>query len=366
MSLPNNLTRAWRDLTRHAEASNHARSVASVGARIVMACVVVLVSACAQAPMVQPTPASAPSKPTARAPSDRGAYARVDKLSGTLKAVGSSTVAAMLKQVTDAFEVNQPGVSVDIGGSGSGTALTGMLESPDTMGLLSRTMTQRERDTFTAKYGYAPTEVKMAVDAVGFFVFKDNPVPSLSLSQLRRAFGRDADAVDRWGTLLPTSAATAAGAAAKFSGLPLVTYGLERGRGAYELVRDVVLEGRDFASDMLIEPVSTSVVQGVATQPGGLGYASVFFRTQRTRLLPILHNGEVIEPTADNALSGKYPLARFLYVVVNKKPNVPLDDAQRQFLLFVLSRDGQEAIAKQGFFALNATVMREGLRQVEN
>ncbi len=328
-----------------------------------MVCTLVLLVACAQGPTAKPMQAATTTAATTtaaqggRSGGNVGGYTRVDNLSGSLQAVGSSTVAAMLKQVTDAFEANQPGVSIDVGGSGSGTALTGMLASPNTMGLLSRAMTQRERDAFQAKYGYAPTEVKMAVDAVGIFVFKGNPVKALSLAQLRRAFGRDADAVDRWGAL---------GGAAAADGLPLVTYGLERGRGAYEMFRDVVLDGGEFAGDVLIEPVSTSVVQGVGTQPGGLGYASVFFRSQRTRLVPIAHKGEVIEPTADNALSGKYPLARFLYVVVNKKPNTPLDDAQRQFLRFVLSRDGQEAIAKQGFFALNAQVMRDGLRQVED
>jgi phosphate transport system substrate-binding protein len=328
-----------------------------------VACVVVLASACAQAPSTATTPSAASAAsataslpaPAARASGVLGSYTRVDKLSGSLKAVGSSTVAAMLKQVTDAFEANQPDVSIDVSGSGSGTALTGMLEAPNTMGLLSRPMTPRERSAFQAKYGYAPTEVKLAVDAVGIFVFKDNPVKALSLTQLRRAFGRDADAADRWGALTDASTNT----------MPIVTYGLERGRGAYELFRDVVLEGGEFAGDVLVEPVSTSVVQGVATQPGGLGYASVFFRSQRTRLLPILHKGEVIEPTADNALSGQYPLARFLYVVVNKKPNVPLDDAQRQFLFFALSRDGQEVIAKQGFFALDGAAVREGVQRVE-
>ena len=112
------------------------------------------------------------------------------------------------------------------------------------------------------------------------------------------------------------------------------------------------------------EPVSTSVVQGVGTQPGGIGYASVFFRTARTRLLAVEHKGERVEPTADNALSGKYPLARFLYVIVNKRPDAPLDAAQRQFLFFVLSRDGQDVIARQGFFPLDAAVAGEGLAQI--
>ncbi len=301
--------------------------------------------------------------PPAKATGELPSYTPAAKLGGapntTLKAAGSSTVAALLKQVADGFASVQPGLNIDISGAGSSTALAGLLESPGTMGLLSRTMTTRERDAFGAKYGHAPTELKIAVDAVGVYVFKDNPTPALSLSDLRRAFGRDPDAVDRWGALgvpgLPDA----------WRERPIVRFGLEQGRGAHELFREIVLEGSAFATDINTEPVSTSVVQGVATQLGGIGYASVFFRNVRTRLLPITHQGEAVEPSASDALSGKYPLARFLYVIVNQKPGQPLDVAQRQFLQFTLSRDGQDVVAKQGFFSLDAATARATLAQVE-
>lgn len=317
----------------------------------------VALGAVAQTSTLTQTPPDAAANPAPYVGVNTGIapYVRVDKLSGTVKAAGSSTVAAMLKLVIDSFETVQPDVTFDVGGAGSATALAGMLEAPTTMGLLSRPVTSAERERFRAKYGYEPTEVKIAVDAVGVFVFKNNPVKALSLADLRRAFGRGADAADRWGAFEPTG---------DWRNQPLTRFGLQRGRGAYELFREVVLEGGEFASEVSVELVSTSVVQGVATQPGGIGYASVFFRTQRTRLLPIAHKGEVIEPTADNALSGKYPLARFLYVVVNKKPDAPLDALQRQFLLFVLSRDGQNAIARQGFFPLSADVAKTGSESI--
>jgi phosphate transport system substrate-binding protein len=326
-----------------------------------LACAAVLsavaLGAFAQTQTLTQTPPDAAADPAPYVGVNTGIapYVRIDKLSGIVKAAGSSTVAAMLKLVIDSFETVQPDVTFDVGGAGSGTALAGMLEAPTTMGLLSRPVTAAERERFRAKYGYEPTEVKIAVDAVGVFVFKNNPVKALSLADLRRAFGRGPDAADRWGAFEPTG---------DWRNQPLTRFGLQRGRGAYELFREVVLEGGEFASEVSVELVSTSVVQGVATQPGGIGYASVFFRTQRTRLLPIAHKGEIIEPTAENALSGKYPLARFLYVVVNKKPDAPLDALQRQFLLFVLSRDGQNAIARQGFFPLSADVVKTGSESI--
>lgn len=283
------------------------------------------------------------------------AYARVDKLAGTVKATGSSTVAALLKPLIDRFQGLQPEVQFDIGGAGSGTAVAGMLESPETMGLLSRPMNARERERFRAQYGYAPLELKVAIDAVAIYVFKDNPLPAISLAELRRAFGRDADAASRWGAL---------GLTGDWQEVPLQRFGLEAGRGAHEVMRDVVLQGRDFAAELAIEPVSTSVVQGVATRPGGIGYASVFFRTQRTRILPISHQGQNVEPTADNASAGRYPLARFLYVCVNRKPGVALPPAALQFLQFLLSSDGQDAVARQGLYPLGPGLAREALAQI--
>lgn len=293
-----------------------------------------------------------------RAGKDLPVYARVDKLAGNVRGSGSSTVTAVLKPIADDFEASQPGVPVDLSGGGSGTALAGMLDSPATMGLLSRAMTAREQESFRAKYGHAPTQIKIAIDAVAIYVFKSNPVQSMSLAELRRAFGRDADAAERWGAL------GKAEIGGDWANVPIVRFGIERGRGAHDVVRDLVLQGRDFAAEIETEPVSTSVVQGVGTQRGGIGYASVYFRTPRTRTLPLAHDGQTFEPTAENALSGRYPLARYLYVVVNKNPAAPLEAPQRQFLAFVLSRDGQDMIARQGLFPLDAKVAAESLAQI--
>jgi phosphate transport system substrate-binding protein len=280
-------------------------------------------------------------------------YTRLDKLAGTVVAAGSSTVAALLRPLTERFAVLQPGVDFDIAGAGSSTALAAMLLSSDALGLLSRPMNAREHERFRERWAVAPLELPVAVDAVAIYAFKDNPVPALSLADLQRAFGKDAGAATRWGDL---------GLQDAWANVPLQRYGLEAGRGAYELMRELVLKGRDFTGDVSVEPVSTSVVQGVATHSGGLGYASVFFRTTRTRVLPLWNQGQAVEPTAVNAASGRYPLSRFLYVCAHPRPQPPALALQRQFLQYLLSRDAQEVMARQGVFPLDAGLARRGLQ----
>lgn len=282
-------------------------------------------------------------------------YTRAGPVTGLVRAAGSSIVAGLLTPVIERFRAAQPGIEFDIGSAGSGTAMAGMLESPTAMGLLSRAMTSAERTRFSARYGHPALELKIALDALAIYVFKDNPVPALSLDELRRAFGRDADAALRWGAL---------GLGGDWAEVPLQRYGLEAGRGAYELMRGLVLRDRDFAAELSVEPVSTSVVQGVATQRGGIGYASVFFRTQRTRIVPILHQGRAVEPGAEDAATGRYPLARSLYVIVNRAPGAPLDAAQREFLRYLLSSDGQDTVARQGLYPLSAAQVSEALARI--
>jgi phosphate transport system substrate-binding protein len=66
-----------------------------------------------------------------------------------------------------------------------------------------------------------------------------------------------------------------------------------------------------------------------------------------------------VEATAANSLTGDYPLARFLYVYVNKAPGKPLDPLTREFLKLVLSKEGQEVVIKGGYFPIPGPVANE-------
>ena len=73
---------------------------------------------------------------------------------------------------------------------------------------------------------------------------------------------------------------------------------------------------------------------------------------------------EYYDATTENALSGNYPLARFLYVYVNKHPNRPLDPATAEFLKMVLSKTGQEIVAKDGYIPLPRIVVEQELERL--
>ena len=198
-----------------------------------------------------------------------------------------------------------------------------MVTDGTTIGMMSRPMNSAEREAVAKAHGRAPMEIKVAIDAVGIFVFKDNPLRAISLAQVERIFAASAERLNTWGDL---------GLQGEWARRPIVAIGFDPGRGAYGVMRELALRGGDFRRGVIVEPVSSSVVQAVGMEAGGIGYASVFFRTVRTRVLPIATSEGAVEPSDDAVAAGKYPLSRFLYLYVSPASTA----SARQFLKFVL------------------------------
>jgi phosphate transport system substrate-binding protein len=71
-----------------------------------------------------------------------------------------------------------------------------------------------------------------------------------------------------------------------------------------------------------------------------------------------------VQATPANVYNGTYPLARALFVYINKNPEEPLDPLMREFMTFVLSREGQEVVIKDGYLPIPATIATEELQKV--
>jgi phosphate transport system substrate-binding protein len=325
----------------------------------------VLLSACAAiGGNNKPAPAAAVVAPSAAAPTGPRAapkdlallppYQRVPSAQGVLTLSGSSAAATFARAWGSAYARIYPAASVNVVAKSSGAAIADMIASPGTIGMTSRPLTAAERESFAKAQGRPPLEFKVAIDAVAIFVWKDNPLPSITLPQLERIFGaapKSGTAIERWGQV---------GAGGDWAERNIACVGFPAGRGAYEIMRELVLGGGNFNADVSAEPVSTSVVQAVGVNPGAIGYASVYYRTARTRVLPVqTASGELAQPTEADASSGKYPLARFLYLHLGAAPDGGADAAGREFLRFVLSQEGQDAARAAGAFAVPPALAHE-------
>lgn len=264
---------------------------------------------------------------------------------GEITVVGSSTVGDVLTRVAQAWRAQGNDTVVTIIGSGSNSALPALGGGKATFATVSRPLTQQEIDAYTAAHGPL-ISVVIGFDALAVFVHRDNPLPVISLAQLDAVFGaerrRGLPAIRRWGDLqLPEP----------WAQRPVALIGSGPHGGAYALMRELVLNGGAFTAQMTQEPVTSSIVQGVGTDPNAIGCASVALLSKRTRIVPVGETTELASlPTAATCHDGTYPLARPLIMCFTTK--TLMNAEAKDFFLFVVSPEGQEIIANTGFFPL--------------
>ena len=289
-------------------------------------------------------------------------YEKVSGISGNLNSIGSDTLNNLMTLWAEGFKKVYPNVNVQIEGKGSSTAPPALIEATAQLGPMSRAMKSKETDEFEKKFGYKPTAIRTSLDSLAVFVNKDNPIQGLNIQQVDALFSKNrkcglpADTVT-WGDLGLTDNWTSA---------PISLYGRNSASGTYGFFKKVALCKGDYKDTVKEQPGSASVVQGVSEDRNGAGYSGIGYTTSGVRPIPLVKEGsDYVEPTYENVASGKYPLSRFLFVYVNKEPNKALDPLTREFLKFVLSREGQEIVVKDGYYPMSAKLVNEDRAALE-
>jgi phosphate transport system substrate-binding protein len=287
-------------------------------------------------------------------------YRTVSGVSGNLKSIGSDTLNNLMTLWAEGFRATYPNVKIEIEGKGSGTAPPALVAGTAQFGPMSRPMRATESDAFEKKFGYKPAAFRVAVDALAVFVHKDNPIQCLTMPQLDAIFsktrrgGAQAD-IAIWGN---------AGLPGDWANRPISLYGRNSASGTYGYFKEEALFNGDYKDSVKEQPGSSTVVQGVATDKYAIGYSGIGYKTADVRTVPIARKqGEkCFDATAENAYSGDYPIARFLYIYMNKNPNEALEPARAEFVRYVLSKKGQEGTVKDGYFPLPSPIAAEDLK----
>jgi phosphate transport system substrate-binding protein len=290
-------------------------------------------------------------------------YAAASEVSGNLTAIGSDTLNNLMTLWSEAFKKQYPKVKIQIEGKGSTTAPPALIAGTAQLGPMSRLMKPEEIDGFEKQYGYKPTAVRVAVDGIAVYVNKDNPVAELTMPQVDAIFsktrkGGAAEDILTWGQLGLTGA---------WAAKPISLYGRNSASGTYGYFKEHALYKGDYKDTVKEQPGSAAVVQGVTADKYGIGYSGVGYVTSDVKPLKLASKdgGDYIDDVAANVYSGKYPLARFLYIYVNKAPDKPLGPLVREFLAFVLSKDGQEIVIKDGYLPLLGQHVAEELPKLK-
>ncbi|EAQ33019.1 MULTISPECIES: PstS family phosphate ABC transporter substrate-binding protein [Idiomarina] len=298
----------------------------------------------------------------AHATDDLPKYEKVSGLSGNLSSVGSDTLANMMTFWGEEFKRMYPSVNIQIQAAGSSTAPPALTEGTASFGPMSRAMKSKEIEAFEKRHGYKPTPIRVAIDALAVFVHKDNPVKGLSIAEVDGIFSSTRkcgfpEPITRWGQL---------GLTGDWASKDLQLYGRNSVSGTYGYFKEAGLCDGDFKANVNEQPGSASVVQSVSTSLNAVGYSGIGYVTSGVRAVPIARGDshEFVSATRENALAGKYPLARFLYVYVNKHPNQPLSKAEAEFVKMILSQQGQAIVDKDGYIALPRAIVDAELKKL--
>ncbi|MFZ5698447.1 MAG: PstS family phosphate ABC transporter substrate-binding protein [Pseudomonadota bacterium] len=316
-----------------------------------------VVAAAAAATAVAPTAmAEAGLTVDAKLPS----YSKTTGVAGNLSSVGSDTLANLMTFWAEDFKKEYPNVNIQIQAAGSSTAPPALTEGTSNLGPMSRMMKDKEIQAFEQKFGYKPTAVPVAIDALAVFVHKDNPIKGMTMTQVDAIFsatrkcGASAD-VTKWGQLEMKGA---------WKERDIQLYGRNSVSGTYGYFKEHALCKGDFKPNVNEQPGSASVVQSVATAINAVGYSGIGYATSSVKAVPLKDkmDEEFIAATTENALKGTYPLSRYLYVYVNKAPNKPLAPLEAEFIKLVLSKEGQMTVVKDGYIPLPAKVAEKARR----
>jgi len=291
------------------------------------------------------------------------AYKAVSGVSGNLSSIGSDTLNNLMTLWAETFNKFYPNAKIQIEGRGSSTAPPALIAGTAQLGPMSRAMKGTEIDQFEKKYGHKPLAVRTSVDALAVFVNKDNPIKCLTLAQVDAMFSKSR----RWGYKEDVKSWGQLGLAGEWASRPISLYGRNSASGTYGFFKDHTLKNGDYKDEVKEQPGSASVVQGVTVDRFAAGYSGIGYATAGVRAVPLAETegGKCYEADPDNAYAGTYPLARFLYVYVNKAPGKALDPLTREFVKLVLSKGGQEVVVKDGYFPIPASIAKEELGKIE-
>ncbi|MDE0244487.1 MAG: substrate-binding domain-containing protein [Gammaproteobacteria bacterium] len=307
------------------------------------------------------------------------AYLPVDptSVSGRYKAAASDVLPGLIDAWTRAFRAIYPDVEIELSPPYAGSL--GALELIDgkvDFVFVSRELKPTDISSFNEKYGYPPLSIPIVagsyrhygfLDALAVLVHKSNPLEEISLKQLDAVFSstrhRGGAAIETWGDL---------GLEGGWADAPVRRFGIEPWNGFEEFFRQRVLNARgkrgEWRGDVHFDDVVFPVAARVAEDPRAIGYTGIAYLDAPVRVLPIRLEpaGPSVAPSYENVATALYPLSRLIYFNLNRPPGELLPDAIREFLRFILSREGQAIVREHGvFLPLRAHQAADSLKQLD-
>jgi ABC-type phosphate transport system substrate-binding protein len=301
-------------------------------------------------------------------------YQATAAVSGPIANVGSDGMESLMEKWMTAFCRLQPGVHRGARWSHQGTlnGFHALLAGETDLAPMGRELWPGEKVIYQAVRGQPePLEIRVArggfntpqrTTAQAIFVNERNPLTGLTVAQIDAIFGRERRQglpapITRWGQL---------GLTGEWADRPITLYVPYRVAPNAMSLQLLALQGGAWSA-AVHEGSIAEVAAAIAREPGAIGFGGFEEGGPGLKTLAVAAQpgGEFIPGNPADAASGRYPLTRFMYIRLNREPGKPLAPQVREFLRFILSREGQEFIPTSAYFPLRADEVAAELAKLE-
>jgi len=260
-----------------------------------------------------------------------------------IRVKGSDTLVQLATAWAEAYRKVNPDVLINVNGGGTGTGFAALQNGSTDICNASRDIKKEEAEKVKSATGKEPTEFTCAFDALAVYAHPSNPVKEISIEELREIWA-EGGTITTWNQVDPKAKGK------------IVLFGRQNNSGTYDYFREHICgktadkKQREFRPGISEMNGSAEVVENVTKTRQGLGYSGMGYKTPHVNWLKIsAKKGEPsVEPGADVARSGKYPISRklFMYTAGDPKPEV------KAYIEWCLSPAGQKIVDQEGFVSL--------------
>lgn len=251
----------------------------------------------------------------------------------TITIKGSDTMVILSQRWAEEYMKKHPEVTIQVTGGGSGTGISSLINGTTDICNSSRQMKDSEKQKLKDKVGTPGVEIKCAIDGLSIYVHQSNPINELSLGQLKDIY---TGKITNWKDI--------GGLDAK-----IILYSRENNSGTYVYFKDEVLQGEDFVPHTQNMPGTAAVANAVMKDKFGIGYGGIAYGKGVKELkIKKDENSPAYEPTLENIAKNLYPISRFLYMYVAKRPTGEV----KKFIDWTLSKEGQSVVAEVGYIPI--------------
>ena len=249
---------------------------------------------------------------------------------------GSDTIVNLALAWAEEYQVINPEINLSVTGGGSGTGIAALINGTVDIANASRRMKEEEKDS-AVQNGSNPIEFVIARDAIAIIVNPENPVENLTLEQISDIYS---GIITNWKEVGGEDR-------------PIVRLSRETNSGTHVYFLEEVVRLGDkenktlFSPNTLLLPSSEGIGAEIRQNPNAIGYDGLGYVTEDMKVIgiAITTSGEYILPSSETVNSGKYPIARDLYMYTREEPSGII----KEYLEWILSSEAQTIVTELGF-----------------